>query len=154
MNKQKGFTIIELIVVVAIIAVLAAIVLVNVTSYINKGRDAAARGNLSSILTNSAVFYDTNSTYTNFTTSVTTPKAVAADCAGNAGFQAPCLALATATPAYPITFTCAGAACNAAGATGWCAMITLKSTTNTYCVDSTGTKLEKASGTCASGVCG
>ena len=41
MNKQKGFTIIELIVVIAIIAILAAIVMVNVTQYINKGKDAA-----------------------------------------------------------------------------------------------------------------
>ena len=41
-NKSKGFTIIELLVVVAIIAVLTGIVLVNVTSYITKGRDAAA----------------------------------------------------------------------------------------------------------------
>ena len=39
MNKQKGFTIIELIVVIAIIAILAAIVLFNVTTYLNKGRD-------------------------------------------------------------------------------------------------------------------
>ena len=48
MNKSKGFTIIELIVVIAIIAVLATIVLVNVTQYINRGKDAAIKGNLSS----------------------------------------------------------------------------------------------------------
>jgi type IV pilus assembly protein PilA len=57
--NQKGFTIIELIVVVAIIAVLAAIVLVNVTSYINKGKDASIQGNLSSVITNAAVVADT-----------------------------------------------------------------------------------------------
>ena len=34
MNKQKGFTIIELIVAVAIIVVLSAIILLNVTAYI------------------------------------------------------------------------------------------------------------------------
>ena len=33
MKNKKGFTIIELIIVIAIIAVLAAIVLVNVTQY-------------------------------------------------------------------------------------------------------------------------
>ena len=48
MQKSKGFTIIELLVVIAIIAVLAAIVLVNVTQYINKGKDAAIKGNLTS----------------------------------------------------------------------------------------------------------
>jgi len=58
MNKSKGFTIIELIVVIAIIAVLATIVLVNVTQYINKGRDAAVVGNLNSMATNAAVYFD------------------------------------------------------------------------------------------------
>ena len=49
-NKfSKGFTIIELIVVIAIIAVLAGIVLVNVTSYINKGKDAAVIANMRTI---------------------------------------------------------------------------------------------------------
>src|ERR1035437_2671286 len=65
MNKQKGFTIIELIVVIAIIAVLAGIVLVNVTSYINKGKDAAAQGNLASMLTNSAVWFAGDTTPVN-----------------------------------------------------------------------------------------
>src|SRR5437667_14039 len=64
--KQKGFTIIELLVVVAIIAVLAAIVLVNVTQYINKGKDAAIKGNMATILTNMAVYYDANGNYTSF----------------------------------------------------------------------------------------
>ena len=58
-KKQKGFTIIELIVVIAIIAVLATIVMINVTSYIAKGKDAAIKGNLASVLTNAAVYYET-----------------------------------------------------------------------------------------------
>ncbi|HCC60067.1 MAG: hypothetical protein A2402_01320 [Candidatus Staskawiczbacteria bacterium RIFOXYC1_FULL_37_43] len=66
MNKSKGFTIIELIVVIAIIAVLATIVLVNVTQYINRGKDAAIKGNLSSLLINSAVYVDENATYAGF----------------------------------------------------------------------------------------
>jgi len=44
--SNKGFTIIELIVVIAIIAVLAGIVLVNVTQYITKSQIAAAKANL------------------------------------------------------------------------------------------------------------
>lgn len=62
-KKEKGFTIIELLVVVAIIAVLAAIVLVNVTRYINEGKDAAIKGNMATILTNMAVWIDDNGTY-------------------------------------------------------------------------------------------
>jgi prepilin-type N-terminal cleavage/methylation domain-containing protein len=49
MNKSKGFTIIELIVVIAIIAILASIVLVNVTSYINKAKDSAVRSDIASV---------------------------------------------------------------------------------------------------------
>jgi len=46
MNKSKGFTIIELIVVIAIIAVLASLVLVNVTTYIGKSKDTKAKGDM------------------------------------------------------------------------------------------------------------
>src|SRR4051812_9233943 len=70
-NVSKGFTIIELLVVIAIIAVLAAIVLVNVTGYINKGKDAATKGNMATILTNGAVYFDNNSNFTNFNTDST-----------------------------------------------------------------------------------
>jgi len=58
MQKQKGFTIIELIVVIAIIAVLAAIVMVNVTSYIAKSKDSAIKGNMHSMAVNSIKYYD------------------------------------------------------------------------------------------------
>jgi len=65
MNKQKGFTIIELIVVIAIIAVLAAIVLVNVTQYIAKGKDSSVKGNMSSMVTIAAAYFDNHtSSYT------------------------------------------------------------------------------------------
>ena len=63
MKIQKGFTIIELIVVIAIIAILAAIVLVNVTQYISKGNGSAIKANLSTLMTNAAVQLDTAGTY-------------------------------------------------------------------------------------------
>lgn len=43
MNKSKGFTIIELVVVIAIIAILATIVLIGISGYINKSRDASLK---------------------------------------------------------------------------------------------------------------
>jgi len=78
LSLSKGFTIIELIVVIAIIAVLAAIVLVNVTQYVAKGKNSAIKGDMSTIMTNAAIFYDQNSsTYTGFsaTTNYTNPAA-------------------------------------------------------------------------------
>ncbi len=132
-NGSKGFTIIELLVVIAIIAVLAAIVLVNVTGYISSGKNAAIEGNLATVLTNGAVFYDANSNYTGF-------------CA-NAYYTNPAAAI-SAAGGIP---TCS---VNAAD-TAWCACSTLKTATNapansTFCVDSTGyKKLTQNAGSCA-----
>lgn len=118
MNKQKGFTIIELIVVIAIIAVLAAIVLVNVTSYIAKGKDSAIKSNLGTIKTNAAAYYDqqTTPTYVNFVNSIMyTNPATAINQAG--------------APVYG----------EYENQTSFCAYANLASTsTSQWCVDSTG----------------
>ena len=128
MNK-KGFTIIELIVVIAIIAVLATIVLVNVTQYINKGKDAAAQGNLASLLTNSATFIDGGGTYAGFVVSAQATAAIAAINSTNEEGSGAAV------------ITDAGHAI-----AGWCASTTLKGTGGPYCVDSSGTK--KMGSTC------
>lgn len=117
MNKQKGFTIIELIVVIAIIAVLAAIVLVNVTQYISKGKDASIKGNMSSMATMAASYYDQHGTLVG----------LAAD------------------PAYMAGITAIDSANGAAAvvdeeiAGAWCIQSGLNDAT-TWCVDSTGYK--------------
>ncbi|OGZ79476.1 MAG: hypothetical protein A2358_04325 [Candidatus Staskawiczbacteria bacterium RIFOXYB1_FULL_37_44] len=116
MNKQKGFTIIELIVVIAIIAVLAAIVLVNVTQYIAKGRDSAIKGDMSTIMANSAVYFDeqTPTTYVGYKldNKYLNPSGAATD-AGGTGLDA------------------------AESASAFCATITLNDG-SFWCVDSTG----------------
>lgn len=138
-KKSKGFTIIELLVVIAIIAVLASIVLVNLTQYISKGKDAAARGNLATLLTNAAVYYDTNSNYNVFNGAAST------------SYQTVVSALAAA--GYTITSTCdSGAACPAT-ATSFCASVPMKANANIFCVDTAGNKKEGAAETCAAGVC-
>ncbi|MDP2741313.1 MAG: prepilin-type N-terminal cleavage/methylation domain-containing protein [bacterium] len=120
MNKSKGFTIIELIVVIAIIAVLAAIVMVNVTSYIAKGKDVSIKGNLSTALTNAAVYYDTITNYTSVCTDAVYGFKTALDAAGSV----------------------AGAAmidCNASS-TQWAACAQLLTEDKYFCVDYTGAK--------------
>ena len=140
---SKGFTIIELLVVVAIIAVLAAIVLVNVTGYINKGKNAAIQGNMATILTNAAVYYDTNGHYGGF------------GVATNPTYNGPATAAASANGGTALTFNCNKVACLATDApTAWCAASVLKavsgSTDTIFCVDSTGSKTAYSSGTPAS----
>ena len=137
MQKSKGFTIIELLVVVSIIAVLTGIVLVNVTTYINKGKDAAAQGNLSTMLTNGAVFYDREGDYVGWITGA---------CAGDPGFTGPCNAILSAGYSA-VTANCETAAC-ASPSTKLFAQVSLKATTNAFCVDSSGAKVNKAGGTC------
>ena len=60
---------IEILVVITIIAILAAIVVTNVTQYLNRGKNAAVKGNLSTALTNSAVYFNENGNYTDYCTS-------------------------------------------------------------------------------------
>jgi len=139
-KKYAGFTIIELIVVVAIIAVLASIVLVNVTGYINKARDAAAQGNLASMLTGFAMYVADGGavgTYANSTTGQTTIAAGSACTGGNAGgnFNSACSAITTLTASTGYTVT------RSQATDAWCACIQMKSpNTNYFCVDSTGNK--------------
>lgn len=66
-NKRNGFTIIELIVVIAIIAVLASIVMVNVTSYIQKSRVSSLIANFKEFQIVSAKYYEETGAYTNVT---------------------------------------------------------------------------------------
>jgi len=126
MQKQKGFTIIELIVVIAIIAVLATIVMINVTSYIAKSKDAAIKGNMSSIASTAAGFYDTNKNYTNLVGNTTVAAALT---------QLTSLANGTAE------------VLNTASA--WCACANLQANSaNAYCADANGFRGEIA-GNCA-----
>src|SRR5258708_1998842 len=119
MQRSKGFTIIELLVVVAIIAVLTGIVLVNVTAYITKGKDAAAQGNLSTLLVNAPVLYDGFSSYNGLMVGAS-PTTAVTDCTSTTtgwpagtllSWTGPCKALETA--GYHVTNTCDTALCAA-----------------------------------------
>lgn len=162
LSQLKGFTIIELIVVIAIIAVLATIVMTSVMVYMNKGKDAAVKGNMQNLFAyGTAYFIDNNSSYDSFCTDPT------------GGVQNFITAIENAS-GYPTTCTCDTANC-VNNATAWCMMVQLRPTVssspwpNRYCVDSTGLKREAQYGaddpsspwgivyyelTCSGGVCG
>ncbi len=143
MQKLKGFTIIELLVVVAIIAVLTGIVLVNVTQYINKGKNAAIKGNMSSLLINAAIYYDTDpvnkGTYTAFDTNTAT----------GCGAGSP---IALAITAAGGALTCR-VSTNAPAGSAWCGCSTELPVTTVFCVDSTGKKIEKLASDCTVATC-
>lgn len=61
--QKKGFTIIELIVVIAIIAILAAVVMVNVTGYIAKSRDTRRKADLHNIAIALDMYFANNGHY-------------------------------------------------------------------------------------------
>jgi len=130
-NVTGAFTIIELLVVVAIVSVLTGIVLVNVTGYMNKGKNAAIKGSLDSLYKNAVIYYDANSVYTvwpdpvypGFFASLQAPpiSGIGAYYGDDAGY----------VPSQPLT--------------KWCFCIALKAAddvpaNSTYCVDSSGYK--------------
>jgi len=126
MNKQKGFTIIELIVVIAIIAVLASIVLVNVTTYLNKGKDAAGKEAMHTLQTD--VISTANGGL--YTASVT------ANCVNtNLAYKA--------LLAYDASMVCHGSSTTTPVDSAWCAALKLP-TGQMYCADSTGAAINSA----------
>jgi type IV pilus assembly protein PilA len=62
-KKAKGFTLIELMIVVAIIGILAAIAIPNFLRYQAKTKQSEAKSNLSSIFTSQVTYFGEEDTY-------------------------------------------------------------------------------------------
>lgn len=62
-SKNHGFTVIELLVMIAIIVVLASIVMSSVVTYNNRGKDAAIKGSIAAIALNGSIYFESYGTY-------------------------------------------------------------------------------------------
>jgi prepilin-type N-terminal cleavage/methylation domain-containing protein len=64
MKKEEAFTIIELVVAIAIMAVLAALVAASVTIYINKSKNAVQAADMSQLFRAGNIYADNQGSYT------------------------------------------------------------------------------------------
>jgi len=128
--RETGFTVIELIVVIAIMAVLATIVASNIVSYVAKSKDAAIKGNMHSIASGATVFFDNEKKWNNVFNSSNNPSIFAAMNAINK-------IIAPNGVSYYLS----------SNNSSWCVCCNLVSrigsaVANTYCIDSAGYRKE------------
>jgi len=103
---QRGFTLIELMITVAIVAILAAVVYPSYTSYVKKGTRRAAQAQMLDLANRQQQYLLANKTYADY------PMLTAAGYSFPADLSAkydPSITVGSGTvPAYTITFTVKG----------------------------------------------
>lgn len=98
MSRQRGFTLLELMIVVAVVAILAAVALPSYNDYITRSRFSEATGALANGRVAAEQFYQDNRTY------------VGMPCPGNTTYwtYSGCAAVAPAPTATTYTLTATG----------------------------------------------
>ena len=149
-NLEKGFTLLELLVVIVIIGILVSVVLVALTDARKKGGDGGVKSNLAGSRSQAEVFYNTNTVAPNSYTSVCTNGAVG----GAQGIGLAVLAAAKAaglsTVAQDVAGSLTTATCNdSLGA--WAAEVPLRQG-GMWCVDWTNKSISTAGSTLSNGI--
>ena len=149
--NSKGFTLIELIITIAITAVLAGIVLFGVSQYIDKGKDSNISGSLVVLIPAGETYYTVNgNSYSGFCDPTqingTVIKNVISQMpAQNSNSNAPCYSSSINSTTNP-----AGVCCNVANdGNSWAACAREFADKNkAWCVDSIGFKEEMCNSSC------
>ncbi len=139
-NKDKtGFTLIELIVVIVIIAILSGIIMFAVGQYINRGKDSSIIGNLAILIPAGEVFYNVGNSYDGF-------------CGSNVVSYAVSQMPQNSNAGCYSEDNRAGVCCYVADdGNSWAACAReLTNPNNAYCVDSRGVKKEICNNSCSS----
>ncbi len=110
--SPKGFTLVELMIVIAIIGILAAALFPSLTSYLARGRDTSRAAGIKEISTGIAAFNVDKSTFPASWSGVDSTSTPAADCAS-------ATALVAYVPKFPKDPTNSANNCGIAGSYGY-----------------------------------
>lgn len=137
--SSRGFTLVELLVVITIIGVLTTVVLVSLSTVNSRGKDAAIQSNLDGVRTQAQLYYNDNSGYGSNASLVSSTGDCTSGVAGTV-FSDPRAAKQVAAANFANgggSVTCNVAALGAAYAV-YAQLPSISSPTTYFCVDSNG----------------